>query len=244
MNEDRLQSLLQQYRLSRDTVVRDEAFTLALPLAYAIARRFIGRGVEKEDLEQVAAMALIKAMERFEPDQGYRFSTFAVPTITGELRNYLRDKGDTIRLPRNARNQLYRMEQTRRRFEQQFLRQPSAMELAKKMGISPDELLSLINMQQSSNLTSLDAPIGEDGGSSLDALLGADDDGFKRSENAEWMKWVYSLLADQEKQLVTLRYQERLGQRETAKRLGISQMQVSRMERRLLERLRAVEQQS
>lgn len=242
MNDDRLLSLLESYAATKDKAVRDEAFELALPLAYAVARRFAGRGADREDLEQVAAMALLKAMERFDPSMGFRFATYAVPTITGDLRNYIRDKGGAVKLPRDARSRLYRLEQERQKLEREYLRQPSAKELAQAMDVSLDELLSLISLRESSDVVSLDAPISDDGDNTLGGALGDTDDGYKRMEDAEWMSWVYSLLGDQEKKLVQLRFRQRLGQRETAKKLGVSQMQVSRMERRLLDRLRAIDQ--
>ena len=109
MNDERLLPLLERYAATRDTAVRDQLVEGYLPLARAVARKFAGRGVEMEDLEQVASIALLKAIDRFEPDRGFRFVTYAVPTITGDLRNHLRDHGGLMRMPRDMRTRLYQM---------------------------------------------------------------------------------------------------------------------------------------
>lgn len=239
MNEEQLTPLFDRYHATRDTAARDELFEAFLPLSKAVARRFTGRGAELEDLEQVAAMALLKALERYEPAKGYRFSTYAVPTITGDVRNHLRDKGSLIRMPRDARQKLYLMTQERERFEREELRAPSAQELAQRMGVPTDELLMLLSLREQSEAASLDAPVGED--TTLAGLIGGEDERFELMEQSDWMRWILERVTDTERKLLTLRYRDRLGQRETANRMGVSQMQVSRLERRVLTRLRAME---
>ena len=242
MNDEVLIPMLERYAMTRDTALRDELFERYLPLARAVARKFIGRGAELEDLEQVAAMALLKALERFEPERGYRFVTYAVPTITGDVRNHLRDKSGLMRMPRDSRQRLYQLSKEQEAFEREHLRAPTATELAQRMQISPEELLALLNMRQQSSYVSLDTPVGEDGDTVLQDMLGSSDDGFERMERSEWMEWILSKVNDTERELLLLRYRDGLGQRDTAKRLGVSQMQVSRLERRVLSRLRAIEQ--
>ena len=242
MNDEQLVPLMERYAITRSPALRDELVENYLPLARAVARRFEGRGAEREDLQQVASIALLKAIERFEPSRGFRFVTYAIPTIAGDVRNYLRDKASGMRVPRDARQKLYKMQQTREQFEREQMREPSARELAQAMNIAPDELLMLLDMRNQTDIASLDAPLSEDAEADLSAMLGVDDKGYERVEQSQWMDWIYSKVDDKERQLLTLRYQERLGQRETAKKLGVSQMQVSRMERRVLARLRAIEE--
>ena len=242
MNDDRLVPLLEQYAEHRSPALRDELVESYLPLARAVARRFEGRGAEREDLQQVASIALMKAVERFEPERGFRFVTYAIPTIAGDVRNYLRDKASGMRVPRDARQKLYKMQQIREQFEREHMREPSARELADAMQIPPDELLMLLDLRNQTDVASLDAPVSEESEADLSAMLGTTDDGYERVEQAQWMSWILSKVDDKERQLLTLRYRDRLGQRETAKRLGVSQMQVSRMERRVLARLRAIEE--
>lgn len=242
MNDELLIPKLERYAATRDTALRDELFEAYMPLSRAVARKFMGRGVELEDLEQVAAMALLKALERFEPDRGFRFVTYAVPTITGDLRNHLRDKSSLMRLPRDSRQRLYQLNKEQEAFEREYMRAPTATELARRMNISPEELLTLLNMKAQSSYVSLDTPVGEDGDTVLQDMIGSSDDGFASMERSEWMEWILSKVNDVERELLLLRYRDGLGQRDTAKRLGVSQMQVSRLERRVLSRLRAIEQ--
>ena len=244
MNDEHLIPLLERYAASRDPALRDELFEHYLPLARAVARKFSGRGVETEDLEQVAGMALLKALERFDPARGFRFVTYAVPTITGDVRNYLRDKSGLMRMPRDMRQRLYQMTQEQERFEREHLRTPTAVELSERMGIAPEEFLALLALRTQNEAVSLDTPVGEEGDTQPSDLLGSTDDRFERMERSEWAQWLLSKVGDTERELLTLRYRDGLGQRETARRLGISQMQVSRLERRALSRLRAMEAQA
>lgn len=244
MNDEHLIPLLERYAASRDPALRDELFEHYLPLARAVARKFSGRGVETEDLKQVAGMALLKALERFDPARGFRFVTYAVPTITGDVRNYLRDKSGLMRMPRDMRQRLYQMTQEQERFEREHLRTPTAVELSERMGIAPEEFLALLALRTQNEAVSLDTPVGEEGDTQLSDLLGSTDDRFERMERSEWAQWLLSKVGDTERELLTLRYRDGLGQRETARRLGISQMQVSRLERRALSRLRAMEAQA
>ncbi|MBS5573038.1 MAG: sigma-70 family RNA polymerase sigma factor [Clostridiales bacterium] len=244
MNDEHLIPLLERYAASRDPALRDELFEHYLPLARAVARKFSGRGVETEDLEQVAGMALLKALEHFDPARGFRFVTYAVPTITGDVRNYLRDKSGLMRMPRDMRQRLYQMTQEQERFEREHLRTPTAVELSERMGIAPEEFLALLALRTQNEAVSLDTPVGEEGDTQLSDLLGSADDRFERMERSEWAQWLLSKVGDTERELLTLRYRDGLGQRETARRLGISQMQVSRLERRALSRLRAMEAQA
>lgn len=244
MNDERLVPLLEQYARTRDAGLRDQLVEGYLPLARAVARKFAGRGVEIEDLEQVAAMALLKALDRFEPERGFRFVTYAVPTITGDLRNHLRDRSGLMRMPRDMRQRLYQMTQEQEAFEREHLRAPTAQELAKRMGITPEELLTLLQMRTQSEYVSLDTPVGEEGDTALQDMIGGGDSGYDKLERSQWMEWILSKVNETERELLLLRYRDGLGQRETAKKLGVSQMQVSRLERRVLSRLKAIEMQS
>lgn len=240
MSDERIVSLHIAYAADRDPAVRDELLENYLPLSRAVAAKFTGRGAERDDLEQVAAMALLSALERFDPTLGNRFSSYAVPTITGALRNHLRDRGDGMRMPREIRQQLYRLSRAQSAYEQEFGCTPSAYQLAEYMGITPDELLTLLDAAQRQNAVSLDSAVGEDGESTLESFLGREDKRFEQMERSDMLRWLLSRLNPQEQELLELRYIRQLGQRDTAKQLGVSQMQVSRLERRILGRLQAL----
>lgn len=235
--ETSLSGLLADYARTRDPALLARLVEAHLPLSRGLARRFAGRGVELEDLEQVAAMALMQAIERFEPERGLHFSTFATPTIAGALRNCLRDQAGLIRLGRDTQTSLAKLHRTREELTRSLGREPSLRELADAASLTPDELLALLDARESAEVASFNAPSEADG-RALEDCLGAVEAGYERVEQRAWLDWVFSLVTPQEKRLLELRYLDRLGQRETAKALGVSQMQVSRMERRILQRLR------
>ena len=239
MDETRLTPLLADYARTRDRDVMAQLVEGYLPLCRAIARKFRGQGVETEDLEQVAAIALMKAIERFEPERGFKFTTFAMPTIAGEVRNHIRDKGGAIRVNRDTRSRLYQLRKVTDELTQRLQREPSLKEIAAEMNVSHDDLLALLDARDASDVMSMDAAMssGEDA-QRLEERLGVNEGGYEQVEQQEWMRWVLQQVTPQERLLLEKRFIERLGQRETAKALGVSQMQVSRMERRVLARLR------
>jgi len=244
MDDTRLIPLLADYAKTRDRDVLSQLVEGYLPLCRAIARRFRGQGVEQEDLEQVAAMALMKALDRFEPERGFKFSTFAMPTIAGEVRNYLRDKGGTIRVSRDTRTRLYQLRKVADKLTQQLQREPSLKEIAQEMQITYDELLSLLDARDASDTVSMDAAMGMDEDAQrLEERLGVSENGYETVEQKQWIQWIFTQVTPQERLLLEKRYIERLGQRDTASAMGVSQMQVSRMERKLLGRLRTMTEQ-
>ena len=241
MDDTRLTPLLADYARTRDRDVMAALVEGYLPLCRAIARRFRGQGVDVEDLEQIAAIALMKAIERFEPERGFKFTTFAMPTIAGEVRNHIRDKGSAIRVARDTRSRLFQLRKAADQLTQQLQREPSLKELADAMEITPDELLALLDARDAADPMSMDAAMSSDEDAQrLEERLGVQDDGFEHVEQQQWMHWIFQQVTPMEKLLLEKRYIERLGQRDTAKALGVSQMQVSRMERKVLARLRGM----
>ncbi|MGN0794325.1 MAG: sigma-70 family RNA polymerase sigma factor [Aristaeellaceae bacterium] len=244
MDDARLTRLLTEYAQTRDREVLSRLVEGYLPLCRAIARRFRGQGVEQEDLEQVAALALMKALDRFEPERGFRFTTFATPTIVGEVRNYIRDKGSAIRVSRDTRARLYQLRRVSEQLTQRLQREPSLKEIAQEMQITPDELLALLDARDASETVSMDAVLGSDEDAQrLEEKLGVSENGYETVEQKQWIDWIFQQVTPQERLLLEKRYIERLGQRDTAAAMGVSQMQVSRMERRLLSRLRNMTEQ-
>ena len=244
MKDERLTPLLQAYRQAPDPGLMAQLVEGYLPLARQIARRFAGRGVELEDLEQVASIGLMKAIQRFKPELGLRFATYATPTIAGDVRNYIRDKGDALRLPRDAKNRLYHLQKAREKLTLELMREPTMQEISQEMHIPLEDILALLDMRKSADVFFLDAPMDKEEEQRIIARLGGEDTGFEAVEHRDWIHWVYKLVTPEEKKLLELRYEHRLGQRETAKRMGVSQMQISRMERRVLARLKSMEQQN
>ena len=239
MDDSRLTPLLADYARTRDRDVMAVLVEGYLPLCRAVARRFRGQGVETEDLEQVAAIALMKAIERFEPERGFKFTTFAMPTIAGEVRNHIRDKGSAVRVARDTRTRLFQLRKVADQLTQQLQREPSLKEIADAMQVTPDELLSLLDARDATDTLSMEAAMSSDEDAQrLEEKLGVNDEGFEQVEQQQWMHWIFQQVTPQERLLLEKRYIERLGQRDTAKAMGVSQMQVSRMERKVLARLR------
>lgn len=239
MDDTRLTPLLADYAKTHDRDVMAMLVEGYLPLCKAVARRFRGQGVETEDLEQVAAIALMKAIERFEPERGFKFTTFAMPTIAGEVRNHIRDKGSAVRVARDTRTRLFQLRKVADQLTQQLQREPSLKEIADAMQVTPDELLSLLDARDATDTLSMEAAMSSDEDAQrLEEKLGVNDEGFEQVEQQQWMHWIFQQVTPQERLLLEKRYIERLGQRDTAKAMGVSQMQVSRMERKVLARLR------
>ncbi len=239
MNDSVWDTVWARYAANPSTEDRDTLVEGYLPLSRAIAGKFTGRGAETEDLEQVAAMALVKAVERFEVGRGLRFSTYATPTIAGEVRNYLRDKSTTIRLSRDTRSELRRMQQVQEKLTQSLQREPSMMEIARAMDITPDALLELLDQRSAAQVSSLsEMSSSREDAQKLEERLGMMEQGYEQVEQGDWLCWVKAQLTVKEQALMEMRYIQRKGQRECAREMGVSQMQVSRMERKMLAKLR------
>ena len=225
-----------EYALDKSQETLDKAITAALPLSYAIAARFSGRGIETEDLRQVAAMALVSALNNFDPERGLRFTTYVTPTITGTVRNHIRDRAQILRTPRGLREQGMQLDRAYDALSQDLHREPTVMELADKLGWDSDRVLSVQSMRDKAQVASLDAP--DDAGLMLQDKIKDGSDAYDAFESREDLRRALHTLSATERRVLVLRFQGQLSQQETAKRLGMTQMQVSRMERRVLNTMR------
>lgn len=233
---DETEAMLRRYAETGDTSLRDRIVERNLKIASMVARRFSGRGVDYDDLYQVASLALFKAVERFDPDRGIKFVTFVTPTMVGEVKNYFRDRSRTIRLPRNSGEMMRAIDKATDELVHELLRQPTPYELAEHMGVDVEEILLAIEMRGASRPVSLDfAPENEDEDAPISAFLGTEERGFTDFETLETVKSAMAALDDRQRDVIRMRFFEGLSQRDVADRLGISQMSVSRIERRALE---------
>lgn len=220
-----------------DPAVREELVTIFYPLAESLARRFAGRGEALDDLTQVASIGLLKAIERFEPDRGVRFDTYAVPTIVGELKRHFRDSGWAIRVPRRLQERSLQIRQVMAELSQQLGRSPRVPEIAERAGISDDDVIEALDAVHAHSLGSLDAPMGESQQNAADAL-GFEDHQLELTE--EWVNIAPLLrrLPSRERALLYYRFIADMSQSQIAETLGISQMHVSRLLTRTLAILR------
>jgi RNA polymerase sigma-B factor len=221
-----------------DAAARDELARRFLPFAEYLARRFTGRGESREDLEQVAGLGLVLAIDRFDVGRGVAFSTYAAATIIGELKRHFRDKGWAIRVPRLVQEHSLDVGRAAQALWQELGRSPTVPELARKTGLNEDEVLEAIDASQAYRATSIDAPMGEDGVSHVDSL-GQRDEALELS--AEWatVSDAVKRLPRRERMIVFLRFFKGLTQIEIAEEVGISQMHVSRLLTQTLSQLRA-----
>jgi RNA polymerase sigma-B factor len=220
-----------------DEQAREELVLLHRPLAEYLARRFSGRGEPQEDLEQVAVLALIKAIDRFDLSRDVKFSTYATATIVGELKRHFRDKGWALRVPRRLQETGLKVSKAVSELSQELGRSPRVGEIAASIGLTEEEVLEGMDTIHAYSASSLDAPSDEDGGTTLDKL-GAEDEMLELLEG--WASVAPSLreLPERERRIVYLRFFRSKTQTQIAAELGISQMHVSRLLSRTLRTLR------
>ena len=239
-SEQRLDERFARYRRTGDRRLRDELVEEHAPLAHFLAGRFANRGEQRDDLVQVALVGLFKAVERFDPGRGLQFSTFATPTILGELKRHFRDRGWAVRVPRRVQElhlQLGRIVST---LGQEEGRSPTPAEVAERAGVSEEAVLEAMEAGSLYRLVSLDGSVTpDDEGGELSACLGDDDPEFERIEHRSEIEELLEALPARERRIVELRFFESMTQSEIAERVGVSQMHVSRLLTRSLERLRA-----
>jgi len=237
---DLVRGLLREYRASHDTAVRDRLVDLNSDLVHFIARRFANRGEPLEDIEQVGFLGLIHAIERFDPELGNEFSTFATPTIMGEIRRYFRDRSWAVRVPRRLQENLLRVNAAAQQLTGELGRSPSISEIGERIGLEPEDVLAALEVSPAQHTVSLEAaPAGRgDEALTLGDRLGADDSNLDRVEIRALLEQAMAHLNPREREIMALRFVEELPQTEVAKRLGISQMHVSRLQRAAVEHLR------
>jgi RNA polymerase sigma-B factor len=220
-----------------DREIRDERVHSHLGLAHQLARRFSNRGETHDDLVQVASLALVRAAERFDPDRGVMFSTFAAASIIGELKRHFRDRGWAVRAPRRLQEMVLEIGSTTDRLGQELGRAPTVPELAKEIGASEADVLEALEAGQGYRTASLDARDRE--GQTMAESLGAEDSGFVGVENHSALAKAMGTLSPRDREIVQLRFVDGLTQSEIAARLGVSQMQISRLLAASLRRLRS-----
>ncbi len=237
MAEETVNELFRQYRETGDKAIRNRIAEKYLYIADILAKKFVGRGVEYDDLKQVASLALLKGIDRFDPSLGMQFTTFITPTITGEIKNYFRDKSRLVKLPRRLSEISANVRAFSAEYEGKNGVKPSIREIADSLGISEEEAVRALEVGGTVSLDGA-ASSGDDEERSLYSLLPDNDDRYEQLEVKDALRSAMKNLSDTEKALIKYRYMEELSQSETAKRLGVSQMFVSRMERKLLSKLR------
>jgi len=231
--------LLRLARERGDAAAREELIRRYLPLVRSLARRFAGRGQPVEDLVQVGAIGLIKAIDRFDLGRGVELSTYATPTILGEIKRYFRDKGWAVKVPRAMQDLGARLNRAIDDLGSELNRSPTIAELAEAVSASEEEVveaLESLRAQSSVSLFATGNAENEESGELLD-YLGADEEAYETFERRGWLAPAMARLEPRERLILHLRFYEGLTQTEIAARVGISQMHVSRLIRKSLESL-------
>ena len=230
--------LLRRYHEQGDAGAREELVNRHLPLVRSLARRYAGRGEALEDIEQVGAIGLIKAIDRYELSREVALTTYATPNVVGEIKRHFRDKGWAIRVPRALQELNGKMGPTIERLTSKLGRSPSIAEIAAEFETSTEQVLEALEAGSAYAPLSLSAgPTGDD---ELDPMetIGALDEEFDRTDDRTALEPALASLPDREREILRMRFEDGLTQTQIAERIGISQMHVSRLIRRSLERMR------
>jgi RNA polymerase sigma-B factor len=233
-----INALFQAYKEDRNPVIKSQIVDAYLDLVRSLARRFANRGEPIDDLVQVGSMGLLKAIDRFDPDRNIQFTTYAVPTIVGELRRYFRDRASTIRVPRGLRERSHVLNMAIQRYLQEEGRTPTIAEISEYTGISEEDVIEGLESNEVSTLASLDSR-SDDSELSLLDVVGDEDKTLNILDERLSLAGAMSGLEEREQKLLYLRFIEGLSQSEIAERLEISQMHVSRLLRQTLQSLRS-----
>ena len=240
--EPPVEALIRRWRRTGDRRLRERAVRCGMPLARRLALAYVTAHEPLDDLVQVANLGLVKAVDRFDPDRGTRFSTFAVPTITGELRRHFRNTAWTLHAPRSLQEAHYAVRDASERLVQRDGRSPTVAELAAETQLDAERVLEALQVRDAQRVASLDQPLrgdgDEDGATSLGDQLGDEDPRIALVEEAASLAPALAKLTQRQRRILALRFAHDRVQREIARELGCSQMQVSRELRRALDRLR------
>jgi RNA polymerase sigma-B factor len=232
-------ALFARYLDEHDPVDREVLVERFLPLARRLAARYHRSDEPFDDLFQVACLGLVKAIDRFELERDVAFSSFAMPTILGELRRHFRDRTWSVRVPRELQELTVRVDRTVTDLVRRLGRQPTVTELARAVGVTEERVLEALEASGAYRADSLEAPhsSGDEPGETVGDLLGATDGGFELAEYRATLGRLLRILTPREREVVALRFEHDLTQAEIGERIGVSQMQVSRILRGAMARL-------
>jgi RNA polymerase sigma-B factor len=234
--------LFARYHELGDALARELLVERFLPLARQLARRYQRAGEPLDDLLQVASLGLIKAIDRFDPDREIAFSSYAVPTILGEIKRHFRDRTWAVRVPRDLQELTLRVDRAVDELSEDLRRQPSVTELAKAVGADEEQVLEALQAGGAYRAVSIDAPRSsgsDDEAATLGDSVGVDEDGFDRAEDRATLAHLLTTVTSREREVLRMRFEEDMTQAEIGAVIGVSQMQVSRVIRQALSRLRA-----
>ncbi len=236
------QELFIKYKNNPTRELRNEIVEKHLYMVDILIRKYLGKGVEYDDLYQVGALALVSAVERFDPEKGFEFSSFATPTILGEIKKYFRDKQWSLKVPRRLKEIASKVQETNEALFAEYQRKPTVEEISRATGFSKEQIIEARESSQAYGTYSLDKTfddMGEDGESPLlEKYAGFVEKGYERVEVSEIIKKVMATFSEQQRYICKQRFIHNRSQAEIAKALGVSQMTVSRAEKNIISRFK------
>jgi RNA polymerase sigma-B factor len=231
-------ALLRRFAATRDSALREQLVHRYLPLARYAANHYARRSEPFDDLVQVASLGLLKAIDRFDPYNGATFSSYALPTMLGELRRHFRDRGWAVRPPRTLQEHALLVERATSELTYALGRSPTVAELAERSGLELEQVLEAREAIVAHSATSLSAPVGDDEDTAeLGDLIGGEDPGYELADQRATIAALLHALSRREREILRLRMEEDLTQSEIGERVGLSQMHVSRLLRQILDKL-------
>ena len=238
LEEDR--ALFERYLDTRDPVDRELLVKRFLPLARSLAGRYQRGGEPFDDVFQVASLGLVKAIDGFDVARGRAFSSYAVPTIIGEIKRYYRDRTWTVHVPRDLQELTLAVDRAAAALEHELARKPTVNDLAERLGVSDEDVLEALQARHARRAGSLDAPRREEdeAGATVGDAIGVPEEGFERAEDRALLRSLMKGLSPRDRLVLRLRFERDLTQQQIGEHVGISQMQVSRILRRCVARLR------
>lgn len=232
------ETLFELYGQNHSVEIRNEIVRRFLYLPEIISRKFLGRGVDYDDLFQIGSMALIKSVERFDASKGVKFVSFATPTILGEIKRFFRDKGSAIRIPRRIYEVYKKINLAVQNLTQEYERTPTVDEIAEYLEISPDLVLESMEAGSAQFIKSFDEPVNSEEDLDFHELIGHEDESLEKVINQDFVERSITAFSDIEREFLRMRYKSGKSQKAIADQLGVSQMYISRMERKVLQKLR------
>lgn len=240
-DKEEINRLFREYASTKDIRIRNRLIEQHLYIAEILAKKYINKGIEYDDLFQVASIGLILAVDRFNIEKGFEFSSYATPTIIGEIKKYFRDKGWVIRVPRRIQEMSKKVNTARTTLSQDLQRAPTVGEIADYLETTEEEVLEVIEASKVYSPQSLDAQLdsaNEDKDVRISDLIGEEDSYFEKIEIIDFIEKGMQSLNDMEKLILRYRYFDKKTQVAIAKELNISQMTVSRIEKKIMEKFR------
>lgn len=240
INKSSDKELFEEFYKTKDPAIREELIKRNYYIAKILSKKYLNRGIDYDDILQVASLGLIYAIDRYDPTKGFQFSSFATPTIIGEIKKYFRDKGWQIRVPRRIQELSGKINAAKDHLSRTLGKIPKVPDIADYLGVTQEDVLEAMDASMAYAPISLDLRFdsSSEDSATLGELIGDDDDKYADYDNKDFLNKITRHLSDKEKIVVNQRFFENKTQTEVAKMLGVSQMSISRMEKKILEKLR------